>query len=448
MDVNKILEMLEKEDKPMVPRKREQVAKESIVRACNGSYDDINRLLEEDIAIDEKAYRQRRYSARPSKEELENKATAKECDGATPVGVDNPIPSPVMKKRADEEAGDSVDITDTFYSIIKNGKGINADMMSKISAKDGKFYIHKDFEEDFKKLNSNEAFAAEDVYNASTGRWESDKPKPGYSSSNDKDLWDRVNSRNKRDYGYEAFAAESTTEKSPMKGSTDDIVKSKPIDFKSKNNGFETDVSKETGDAKAMNEKQTIKAAGEELIETKKESVFPESFEFDEEAFAELFGLNPEEVSGTYVEEDDNIPEHVEIRFKEGENDVLLKYMDDGSIIEEVNAEVVETPRFSASMEQDDEGNFLLLISSADDIGDGTDIPKSEGEGDAMNEEGKEGTKEFVEEAGLDLDAEYSDEHGIKPAKNAADKIKDPTQLPVHESLSKGKKPGVKKVSK
>lgn len=378
MDVNKILEMLEREDKPMAPRKREQVAKESVVRACNGSYDDINRLLEEDIAIDEKMYRQSRSIARPSKESLQS--SNEEDGGATAVTVENPIPSPVMKKKATEETD-----CNNCKEFEKNGK--------KYKVSYGK--------------GENGEFKITDIMEVSE----------------------------------EAFAGESTTEKSPMKGTTDDIVKSKPIDFKSKNNGFETDVSKETGKANAMNEKQTIKAAGEELIETKKESVFPESFEFDEEAFAELFGLNPEEVSGTYVEEDDNVPEHVEIRFKEGENDVLLKYMDDGSIIEEVNAEVVETPRFSASMEQDDEGNFLLLISSADDLGDGTDIPKSEGEGDATDEGGQDGTKEFVEEAGLDLDAEYSDDHRIKPAKNAADKIKDPTVLPVHESADKPRRP-------
>ena len=445
MDVNKILEMLEREEKPMIPKQRGQVAKESLVKATNGDYDAINRLLEEDIALDEKAYRQQ-FSI-PSKEGFEgvkrkdqawvdydlkhrkngvsnltkkdikrdgleldkwdNQVVAKECDGATPIGVNNPIPSPVMKKKANENY---------YEDFVDDPSRPNHSKISKIFDKGDDYFT--------------------------------------YTEQLLKFMPDEMIGKFIKEYGYdkteaeEAFAGESTTEKSPMKGSTDDLVKSKPIDFKSKNNGFETSVSKETGNAKALNEKQTIKAAGEELIETKKDSVFPEELDFDEEAFAELFGLNPEEVSGMYVAEEDNIPEHIEIRFKEGENDVVLQYMDDGSIIEIVNAEIVETPRFSASIEQDDQGNFLLLISSADDLDDGTSIPKSEGEGDAVDEEGKERTEEFVEEAGLDLDSEYSKTHGIKPAKNAADKIKDPTQLPVHEGVSKTRKPRARKVNK
>ena len=75
MDVEKILEMLEREDKPFIPAKRPQVAKESIVRACNGDYDDINRLLEEDIAIDDRQYREafasKKITLKSSKEYLE-----------------------------------------------------------------------------------------------------------------------------------------------------------------------------------------------------------------------------------------------------------------------------------------------------------------------------------------------------------------------------------------
>lgn len=364
MDVEKILEMLEREDKPFTPVKRPQVAKESLVRACNGDYDDINRLLEEDIAIDDRQYREafeaKKTILKSSKESLEKK-TAEECEAA-PVGVENPIPSPVRKRADEEELSDKL-----LKELDKEDGEVKAD---------------------------------------------------------------------------EACAAESTTEKSPMKGTTDDIVKNKPIDFKSKNNGFETQVAPDTGKAYAMTEKQTQKAAGEELISTKDGSIFPEDIDFDEAAFADLFGLDVDDVSAMYVEEQDNIPEHIEIRFKEGENEVLLKLMDDGTLVEEVNAEIVEEPRFTASIEQDDEGNFILLVSDATDTVDNTmseedGVNQSEGDTNSEDEDGLGRTDEFVEGAGLDLDAEYSIAHDMKPAKNAADKIKDPTELPVKESVTR-----------
>lgn len=343
MDVEKILEMLEKEDVPFNIFKRPQVAKESLVSACNGDYDAINRLLEEDIAIDERVYDTRpvkRFS-KSSKESIGGVAK----EDSTPIGVDNPIPSPVRKK-ADEET-----LSDKMIRALDSGS-----------------------------------------------------------------------------------ATESTTEKSPMKGSTDDIVKNKPINFKSQNNKFETQKAPETGKACAMTEKQTQKAAGEELISTKEDSIFPEELDFDTAAFAELFGLDEDDVSAMYVEEEDNIPEHIEIRFKEGDNEVLLQLMDDGSLIEEVNAEIVEDPRFSASIEQDDEGKYILLVSDATDtVDEADDVVKSEEDSEGLDEEGLDRTEEFVEGAGLDLDSEYANTHDIKPAKDATTKIKDPTQLPVNK---------------
>lgn len=382
MDVNKILEMLEREDKPFVQAKRPQVAKESLIKACNGDYDDINRLLEEDIAIDDKAYGTIRKTVKLSKESCEKKPV-KECD-ATPVGVDNPIPSPV-RKRADEE-----DLADK--------------MLKTLDAAEEDIANSDNFEDKFRHLISE--------YKAKKGAKAISDIKKVLAELDDN------------------AASESVTEESPMKGTTDDIVKGKALNLK-KNTTFETQVAPETGKAGAMTEVQTQKAAGEELITTKDESVFPQDVEFDEEAFAELFGLDADDVSAMYVEEEDNIPEHIEIRFKEGENEVLLKLMDDGSLIEEVNAEIVEEPRFSASIEQDDEGNFVLLVSDATATVE-PDVPMSEEDGEGHDEDGLDETKEFVEGAGLDLDSEYADSHGIKPAKDATTKIKDPAKLPVN----------------
>lgn len=432
MDVEKILEMLEREDKPFVPTKRPQVAKESIVRACNGDYDDINRLLEEDIAIDDHQYREafasKKITLKSSKESLEKK-TAEECD-ATPVGVENPIPSPV-RKRADEE-----DLSDKLLRELDKeaGEASTEEAEQVVREVDG-FVVVDDAGEVRNSFLTREE--AEDwlypLDNAAKSRNFTIKPgKVKVIVLNDQ----------KKSGAGEACAAESTTEKSPMKGTTDDIVKNKPIDFKSKNNGFETQVAPDTGKAYAMNEKQTQKAAGEELISTKDGSVFPEDIDFDEAAFADLFGLNVDDVSAMYVEEQDNIPEHIEIRFKEGDNEVLLKLMDDGTLVEEVNAEIVEEPRYTASIEQDDEGNFILLVSDATDTVEGTmseedGVNQSEGDTDSEDEDGLGRTDEFVEGAGLDLDSEYSVAHDIKPAKNAADKIKEPTELPVKESVTR-----------
>ena len=64
-------------------------------------------------------------------------------------------------------------------------------------------------------------------------------------------------------------------------------------------------------------------------------------------------------------------------------------------------------------------------------------VNQSEGDTDSEDEDGLGRTDEFVEGAGLDLDSEYSVAHDIKPAKNAADKIKEPTELPVKESVTR-----------
>lgn len=421
MDVNKILEMLEREDKPFKPQKREQVAKESLVSACNGDYDAINRLLEEDISIDERTYNKVPVINRPLKKKSSTEScnpkdfpekVAKECD-AVAIGVENPIPSPVMK-RADEAVDRAIHYRGVLIEKIPEAE--------KPWAIDGLGETYETLED---------AIAGVDYWVDHEGM--------DFSKNASEATAEKLSTRLLRELDKEsAFAGESTTEKSPMKGTTDDIVKNKPIDFKSKNNGFETSESKETGKATAMTEQQTIKAAGEELISTKEGSIFPEDIEFDEQAFAELYDLNPDDVSAMYVEEDNNIPEHIEIRFKEGDNETLLMLMDDGSLVEEVNAEIVEEPRFSASIEQDENGNFVLLVSDAVESEDVTKseedgINKSEGETDSLDEDGKGRTDEFVEGAGLDLDSEYADTHDIKPAKDATTKIKDPTQLPVNK---------------
>lgn len=468
MDVEKILEMLEKEDVPFNVFKRPQVAKESLVSACNGDYDAINRLLEEDIAIDERVYNTRpakRFSrsskesiGRVAKESLETEKLSKFLDKAlntstnvivtgnlagtgisselknwaNSVGVnlykvtsyDNIPSSEVVllfdefdraDRREVQQAKSLMDRQNVLFSIIlaQNSSNVDATVRSKS--------MTLNIDDILQGRVAKEDSTPIGVYNPI--------PSPVRKKANEETLSDKM--IRALDSGS---ATESTSEKSPMKGSTDDIVKNKPINFKSQNNKFETQKAPETGKACAMTEKQTQKAAGEELISTKEDSIFPEELDFDTAAFAELFGLNEEDISAMYVEEEDNIPEHIEIRFKEGENEVLLQLMDDGSLIEEVNAEIVENPRFSASIEQDDEGNYILLVSDATDtVDEADDVVKSEEDSEGLDEEGLDRTEEFIEGAGLDLDSEYANTHNIKPAKDATTKIKDPTQLPVNK---------------
>lgn len=393
VDTQKILAMLEVEDKPFAQKARGCVAKESLVKASGGDYDAINSLLEEDIALDERAYapKQRIVAGKPAAESI----NAKECDGAVAITPANPIPSPVEKKRSQKPSRESVKDGNFKYR--------GAEMCKT----NGKWMI-QGFGESYNTLEEAMAQVDEDIENGGID----------YSMSVDDEI-------------DLASASESVTEESKMIGTTggEGGNPENKINFKSQNNGFETDEDIITGDAKAMNEKETVKAAGEELIETKSaDSVFPEEMDFDEEAFAELFGLNADEVSAQYVPEDENEPEHLEIRFKEGENEVLLKVKDNGEVEEVVNAEVAETPRFAISISPDEDGRYQLLISGANESEavmseeDGTN--QSEGDVDSEDENGDERTDEFVEGAGLDLDSEYSESHGMKPAKNAADKIK------------------------
>lgn len=393
VDVEKILRMLETEDKPEVAKPRQAVAKESLLAAVNGDYDAINALLEEDISIDSKEFAEQmtprtykrstaatealraKKAQAPAKESCGVKALrkraqapSKECD-ATSVTVENPIPSPVIKKNADEGVS----------KFLRVKRGVAKEEISD--------------DEWIERANS---------YDGPTEGWTDEKVREyfgddAFYSSGDGILmgdqgWDGKVRRNGKVIGY-----------------------------------FDTD------DAKV---KRGV--AKEEIVSvSSNDSVFPEEIDFDEEAFAELFGLNADEVSVNYIPAEENEPEYIEVKFNEGGKDVLIKVKDNGEVEEVVDAEIVEPSRFSATIAPNEDGEYQLLISTAEEV---EDKPKTEGDPDAegVDEEGGQDAEEIVEPAGLDMDAEYADDHGMKPAKNAADKIKEPTILPVNEERDDG----------
>lgn len=386
IDVEKIIKMLETEDRLTEVKPREAVAKESLLAACNGDYDAINALLEEDIAIDSREFASQnapRVRARstaatesatpkkkgqaPAKESyglraMRQKHGAKECD-ATPVTVENPIPSPVRKRQATEAYDPEFEYHGEFA-----GKGVKGEFA---------------------------ALAFDRIYKGLDNLYP-------YANSKIKDLPELNDDRN------DEVDAE-------IMRLADKITK---IAF----DGVST--------------KDGKKSAKEEVVSvTASESVFPEEIDFDEEAFAELFGLDAESVSVDYVPEEENEPEHIEIKFNENGNDVIIKIKDNGEVEEVVNAEIVEPSRFSAAIAPDEDGKFQLLVSFADEGVEEKAKTEGDPEAEGQDEDGNEDAEEIVEPAGLDMDAEYSDDHGIKPAKNAADKIKDPTVLPVNEDI-------------
>lgn len=449
MDVDKILKMLEAEDKPFAKPRREVVAKESLIAATGGDYTSINNLLEEDLAIDERRTQQ---ALRPMK----FVKPAEENIGAV-VDVDNPIPSPVKKanetvsndalskaKAAIREYLDDSRGGYPFADLILLENALPSDIPSEVledlvesgwlvpvSEENPKVRSYMEETnmdtleniEPMYKIKETSGFAKENTANS--------PPMAVWVKEKDEwKLWGGAHQKVKDYFESEEFLKEASAKNkttytdskvlpndgsSPAKESSDQAAQFKTsqnngfetdqskevgsfgadknvekIDFKSKNHRHETSESPEVGKAVVMTEKETEKAVGEAVVETRSDSAFPEEIDFDEEAFAELFDLDPETIDVAYIPAKENEAERLEVSFTADEDIYVIKILDTGSVEETVNAEIVDEPRFSAEIVQDDDGKFQLLISAANEKTD---------------EDGNEGSTEFVDgEAGLDLD--------------------------------------------
>lgn len=192
-------------------------------------------------------------------------------------------------------------------------------------------------------------------------------------------------------------------------------------------------------------------SAKEMMVDTG-EGKFPDTFEFDEAAFADEYGIDADKLTCVYVAEDPEaqVSEHVEISFEYEESTVTLNIYADGTVDETVDAQIVD-PQFSASFtqEEDEDGNMrdVLIVELLDeDSEEGASAPiqseedtltKSEGDEDHSDEDGKGPTDEFIEEHGLDLDPFYSKQHKMPVADKG---VHDVTNA-ARESISKkGKK--------
>lgn len=104
--------------------------------------------------------------------------------------------------------------------------------------------------------------------------------------------------------------------------------------------------------------------AGESVVETG-DSKFPEEFDFDAEAFAEEYSIDPETITCVFVEEDQDakIAEHVELSFTYEESTVILSIYADSTVTETVDAEEVDA-QFSANFaeEEDEDGNKRTVL--------------------------------------------------------------------------------------
>lgn len=181
------------------------------------------------------------------------------------------------------------------------------------------------------------------------------------------------------------------------------------------------------------------KSSKEMIVETT-DSKFPESFDFDEQAFGDEYGIDVETISCVFVPEDPQakIAEHIEVSFTYDESNVVLSIYSDNTVTETVDAEEVDA-QFSAefTQEEDEDGNLedvllLNLIDEEEDEDANSDVPMSEddvapmSEGDAehYDENGDPTTDEFVEEAGLNIDGFYSDRRGLKKADKGVHEVK------------------------
>lgn len=447
MDVNKILEMLEREEKVPVVSKRKMVAKESLVRASGGDLDAINNLLEEDIMLDDQYASSRTKREKPvvesikrplekensrfsMRKEKRNKSSI-ECD-STSIGVNNPIPSPVRKRKANESDEDREKNCKLRKSrpiqeacAVENDKEFSEKVCSRRLQKP-----RKAVEDD---ENSNTVFIDLSAPSENIPLEEGEEftfagDVPCCSPEDFKRLFNRDSMD-----GFEVKKINGREMVVIPKGQKGKLVskkgpKDKPVlllDDKAKIEG-------KGGEFYIIKNSSKDKSSIEEVVEvTQSESVFPEEVDFDEEAFAELIDSNPEDILVSYVQEDENEPEHFEVRFKKGDQEVLLKLKSDGTTEEVVNARIIDPAEFSYTITQDDEGQYILLISpeEAEETGEERDVVKSENDTDPGDEEGSKDSDEFIQENGLKLDGEYQRIRGEKPDKNAS--------KPVKESLSR-----------
>lgn len=415
MDVNKIIEMLEREEKTPVVPKRGAVAKESLIRASGGDLDAINNLLEEDIMLDSRqsyALTHREKPARESIKTSKQRIAEEETDDEFASRV-----SKMKKKEAEAEHDKQLDITRRthFRSDAEQAK-----RRRKIAEK---------------RMKEAEESIGSDV--AKYQKWvDDDMERFGHISQDTKRFIKKAGlSIVKDQYGeYEVIAK---TEPAKECDSTS-VGVDNPIPSPVRKKGAKEDEncskancgkSRPTNEACAVEEEEETveETATEEVLKvTQSESVFPEEVEFDEEAFGELIGIAPEEILVSYVQEDENEPEHFELRFKKDEKEVLLKLNSDGTTSEVVDARIIDKPEFSYAITQDDEGNFLLLVSPEEvEEEEETDFVKSEGDTDPGDEKGEDGSDEFIQENGLKLDGEYQRVRGEKPDKNASKPVKE-----------------------
>lgn len=170
----------------------------------------------------------------------------------------------------------------------------------------------------------------------------------------------------------------------------------------------------------------------ETFVETSPDAGFPETFDFDDEAFAEEYGIDPETLQVMFVPEESEVPAHIEVSFKYEDSVVTLIVNADNSVAETVDAEVVEPAQFSANfaeVEDEDGGKKMaLLLDLVEEDGpvksEEDAASKSEEETDPVDADGKaQSPEEFVQQAGLDLDEFHAKNAGIPVAPNPADRI-------------------------
>lgn len=181
-----------------------------------------------------------------------------------------------------------------------------------------------------------------------------------------------------------------------------------------------------------------VPASSTEMVVEAQTENFPSTFDFDEEKFAEDYGIDKDSITCIHIAEDPEakIEEHIEVSFKAVEDDkestVVLSIAPDMLVSETIDAEVIEPAQFAAAFveEEDEQGEMrtrlvLTLVDDGEETVEETDVVMSEGDVDHVDENGDATTDEFVEEAGLNLDPFYSKQHDMKVADKG-----------VHESLA------------
>jgi hypothetical protein len=169
-------------------------------------------------------------------------------------------------------------------------------------------------------------------------------------------------------------------------------------------------------------------------LDPQKGSAFPESLIFDEEAFAEEYGIDIETVTGAYVpeSEDGQVPEHIEISFTFEESNVILSIRPDATVEETVDGQFIDPPQFAGRFDEreNEDGSvdqviILDLIEEEDSEDFSEDeVIKSEGDEEYFDEDGKKITgEEFINQKGLEEDEYYATGHGMNVSKNPANRI-------------------------